>query len=188
MAFYRGKRHTTLLSWEWMGEAFSDKEVAFSLCRVIPRQGEDCSIIKLSEWLNAIAEHSESAHHHSMTVKKETRKQETRTKWGARLLVEKILKKQSPRRTVGFIFQHIYMIKLNSKLTKRQKKIFPVLVCLSVRQSGQLLTSSPVLCLTGWKASAAPRDKGDLIFICERLWTPLNDTLQRLDVPLPFLS
>lgn len=63
-----------------MGEAFSDKEVAFSLCHVIPRQSEDCSFIKLSEWLNAIGEPSESAHHHSMTVRKETRMQETRIK------------------------------------------------------------------------------------------------------------
>lgn len=47
---------------------------------VIPRQGEDCSFIKLPEWLNAIGEHSESAHHHSMTVGKEARRQETRTK------------------------------------------------------------------------------------------------------------
>lgn len=57
-----------------MGEAFSDKELAFSLCRVIPRQGEDCSFIKLPEWLNAIGEHSESAHHHSVTVRKEARR------------------------------------------------------------------------------------------------------------------
>lgn len=63
-----------------MVEAFSDKEVAFSLCRLIPRQGEDCSFIKLPEWLNAIGEHSESAHHHSVTVRKEARRQETRTK------------------------------------------------------------------------------------------------------------
>lgn len=63
-----------------MGEAFSDKKVAFSLCRVIPRQREDCSFIKLLEWLNAIGEHSETAHHHSMTVGKEARSQETRTK------------------------------------------------------------------------------------------------------------
>lgn len=47
-----------------MGKAFSDKEVAFSLCCVIQRRGEDCSFIKLSEWLNAVVEHSESAHHH----------------------------------------------------------------------------------------------------------------------------
>lgn len=58
-----------------MGEAFSDKEVAFSLCHVIPRQGEDCSFIKLTDWLNAMAERSESAHHHSMTVSKEARNQ-----------------------------------------------------------------------------------------------------------------
>lgn len=69
-----------------------------------------------------------------MTVKKETRKHETRAKWGARLLVEKILKKQSPRRTVGFIFQHIYMIKFNSRLTKRQKKILSC-SCLSLRST-----------------------------------------------------
>lgn len=54
-----------------MGEAFSEKEVAFSLCRVILRHGGgvggDCSFIKLSEWLNAIVEHSESAHHGSVT-------------------------------------------------------------------------------------------------------------------------
>lgn len=77
-----------------MGKAFSDKEVAFSLSHVIPRQEEDCSAIKLSEWLNAIDELSESAHHHSMTVKEETRKQETRTTLGARLLVEKIFQKK----------------------------------------------------------------------------------------------
>lgn len=50
-----------------MGEAFSEKEVAFSLCHVILRHGGDCSFIKLSEWLNAIVEHSESAHHGSVT-------------------------------------------------------------------------------------------------------------------------
>lgn len=57
-----------------MGEAFSDKEVAFSHCRVIPRLGEDFSFIKLSEWLNAVAEHSESAHHHSVTGRTGRRK------------------------------------------------------------------------------------------------------------------
>lgn len=70
-----------------MGKAFSDKEVAFSLRRVIPRQEEDCSVIKPSEWLNAIDELWESAHHHSMTVKKETRKQETRTKFKEKKLL-----------------------------------------------------------------------------------------------------
>lgn len=63
-----------------MGEAFSDKEVAFSLRRVIPRREEDCSFIKLSEWLNVIVEHSESAHHHSVTGRKEGRSQGTREK------------------------------------------------------------------------------------------------------------
>lgn len=61
-----------------MGEAFSDKEVAFSLRRVIPRRGEDCSFIKLSEWLNAIAQHSESAHHHSVTGWEEGRREGSR--------------------------------------------------------------------------------------------------------------
>lgn len=82
LAFYRGKRHTTLLSCEWMGEAFSDKEVAFSLLPCNSEVGgEGCSFIKLSEWLNAILEHSESSHHHSMTGRREGRnegrKQET---------------------------------------------------------------------------------------------------------------
>lgn len=79
-----------------MGEAFSDKEVAFSLCHVIPRRGEDCSFIKLSEWLNAILEHPESAHHRSMTRKEEeARKQEVRESGGR-------IKK---RTTVRFYFQ-----------------------------------------------------------------------------------
>lgn len=109
VAFYRGKRDT-LLSREWMGEAFSDKEVAFSLRRVIPRQGEDCSFIKLSELLNANAEHSESAHHRSMTVRKETRRQEMRTKWRTRWLME-----QS-------ISLHICMVKSNVLLRKDGKR------------------------------------------------------------------
>lgn len=47
-----------------MGEAFSDKEVAFSLRCIIPRrvEGGDCSFIKHSEWLNATVEYCESAH------------------------------------------------------------------------------------------------------------------------------
>lgn len=71
-----------------MGKAFSDKEVAFSFSRVISRWGEGCSFIKLSGWLNAKVEHSESAHH-IVTGKKEgyRKEQETKEKYGRRLFI-----------------------------------------------------------------------------------------------------
>lgn len=118
-----------------MGEAFSDKEVAFSLRRVIPRQGEDCSFIKVSEWLNAIAEHCESAHHHSMTGKKEERRQGCRKQGKMRDEFAGGIEKKLQCRIKRIIFQNIYMIKLNSRQTKRQKGNILSCSCLSLHST-----------------------------------------------------
>lgn len=91
----------------------------------------------------------------------------------------------------GFISETIYMIfwnywKKKEKINDLSCSVLPTLSHSS--DVWALVKDSSLLCLMGWKASTASQDRRDLIFICERLWTPLNDTLQRLDVLLPFPS
>ncbi len=118
-----------------MGEAFSDKEVAFSLCCVIRRRGEDWSFIKLPEWLNAIVEHSESAHHHSVTGRKKGRRpgsrkqgKKNRNEIGGGINIEKEMAVENSK--IHFpTHLHDWIKFWDNKKTKKRERFFPVLVC-----------------------------------------------------------